>query len=137
PGARVLGLGHRRVAAHAEEHEREDARGGDLAGGAAPGLGRAEGDAVATARVADAGDAVAQPQLVDVFRRGALLLAADVAVHVDDAGHHVVAGEVDLAAAGGEPGPLALVDARIGATDDLHVDDAVALDHHVGRAERR
>jgi hypothetical protein len=53
-------------------------------------------------RVADAGDAVAEPQLVHVLGRRALLVAADVAVHVDEAGQQVLAAEVDLAAARGQ-----------------------------------
>ena len=60
---------------------------------------RAPFDAVAAARIADRRDAVAHPELVDVLGRHALILAADVAVHVDQPGQHVVSAQVDLAPA--------------------------------------
>ena len=55
---------------------------------------------------ANGGDAVTQPQLVDVLGRRALGLSADVAMQVDQAGQHVLAGDVDLVAAVGQLGLL-------------------------------
>src|SRR5690606_38380904 len=94
-------------------------------------------DAVATARVAHRGDAVRQPQLVDVFGGHALLVAADVAVHVDEAWQHVVAAQVDLVAARHQRRPRLRVDRRVGGADDLHPGDAVAFDDDVHRAVGR
>jgi hypothetical protein len=62
----------------------------------------AEVDAVAAARVADAGDAMAEPQFVYVLGRRSLLVAADVAMHVDEAGQQVLALEIEFASARGQ-----------------------------------
>jgi hypothetical protein len=80
---------------------------------------------------------VAHPQLVDVFGRHALIFAADVPVHVDDAGQHVVAAQIDFPAPARELRALGLDACAAGRADRHHVHDAVALDHDVGGAERR
>ena len=131
----LLGLGHRRVGR--EEDVRKDARRGDLVLLAALLLADAPLDAVAATGIADRRDAVAHPQFVDVLGRHALLFPADVAVHVDEARHHIVAAQVDLASAGRELRPLRLFLVPAGRADRHDLHDAIALDDDVGRAERR
>src|SRR4030095_5514257 len=95
PFAPILRLGDRCVGR--EEHIREDAWRCALVALAALLLADTPLDAVAAARIANRRDAVAHPQLVNVRRRHALLFAADVTVHVDDPGHHILAAQIDLA----------------------------------------
>jgi hypothetical protein len=85
--------------------------------------------------IAHGGDAVAHPQLEDVLRGRALLEAADVAVHVDEARHHVAAREVDLLAVRLELRALGGVDGHPREAHVANVRDAVALDHDVHRTE--
>ena len=137
PLARLLRRRHRRVAALAEEHIRKDARRRDLVLLAAMLFADAPVDAVAAAGIANRGDAVAHPQLVDVLGRHALLFATDVAVQIDQAGHHVVAAEIHFATAGLELGSILRLDRRTRRTDRFHVDDAIAFDDDIGRTESR
>src|SRR5690606_2872555 len=88
---------------------------------------------VATAGFAHGGDAVRQPQLVDVFGRRSLLAAADMAVHVDEAGQHVVAFQVDLATAFFELRPPLRIDGHAGIADTGDAFDTVAADDDVQR----
>ncbi len=135
PAAPFFRLRQRRL--RLEERIGEDARRRDLVALAALLLADAPLDAVAAARIADRGDAVAHPQLVNVGRRHALLFPTDVRVHVDEPGHHVVTAQIDLASAGGElrTSRLFLHAAGRAYRHDPH--DAIALDDDVGRAERR
>jgi hypothetical protein len=135
PLARLLRRGDRTGVAVAEERVGKDARRRDLVARAALHLRHAEREPVAATRIAHRGDAVTEPQLVHVLGRRALLLAADVAVQVDQARQHVVAGEIELAAAGLQRRAILGLDRRAGAADQLDLGDAIALDHQVDRPE--
>ncbi len=137
PGAGLVWRRHRRVAFGAEEHIREDSGRGDLVALTAFRFRNAEVDAVAATRVAHCGDAVSQPQLVDVLGRYALILAADMTVQVDKTGEDVMPGEIDLVSPRFQRGPIGGLDRRVGVADDLYLDDAIALDHDIRRSEGR
>ncbi len=137
PGARLLGRGDGDLAAHPEEDVGLEPRSRDLVPRALLLFLDRPGQPVARAGIAHGGDPVAHPQLEDVLRGRALLEAADVAVHVDEARQHVVAREVDLLAVRLELRALGGVDGHSGKADVADVRDAVALDHDVHRAEGR
>ena len=60
-----------------------------------------------------------------------------MAVHVDEAGQHVVTAEVHLVTTLAQLRPPFLVDRHARIADVLDVDDAVAFDHDVDRADWR
>src|SRR5207244_17602 len=121
-------------AAHGED-VRDDARRDDLVARAAVALVQAPVGAVTAARLAHRGDAVPEPELVDVLRGRPLLRAAGVAVHVDEAGQHPEVAAVDLLRRAGRPSLRLDRDQR--RTDDADLADAVPLDDDVGRPDRR
>ncbi len=135
PAAPFLRLRQRRL--RLEPGIGENARRRNLVALAALLFADAPLDAVAAPRVADRSDAVTHPQLVDIGCGHALLFAADVRVHVDEPGHHVVTAQIDLASARGELRAIRrFLDAAGRAhRHDLH--DAIAGDDDIGRAERR
>ena len=69
--------------------------------------------------IAHGRDAVAHPELEDVLGGRALVGAAHVAVHVDEARQQVVSGEVDLVVARLRLGPVGRVDGDAGVADAL------------------
>ena len=83
----------------------------------------------------DGGDAVGQPELVDVLGLRGFGHAARMHVQVDDAGHDVHAVGVDLF--GGIAGPVVRVDLQVGRTDAAYLHDLVAFDDDVHRAAGR
>ena len=121
--------------AGAGEDERDEARRDDLVARAAVALVDAPVGAVAAARLADRGDAVRHPEFEDVLRARPLFLAAGVAVHVDEAGEHVHAGQVDLFGRVLRP-PLGF-DRHLREADTADLLDAVLLDDDVDRSDRR
>ena len=137
PLARLLRRGDRAAqpaVAVARSGVDDDPRRGDLVARAAPALAhrpveRAGGDA------ADGGDAMGQPELVDVFGVGRLAAPTGVDVAVDEARHHVEAGAVDFPRRPARPrvGP----DRDSGIADRPDLDDAVAGDHDVHGPLRR
>ena len=137
PLTRLLGGGERLVAPLAEDGVSVDPRRGDGVGVTLLAVIDAEVETVAARRIADRRDAVPHPQLEDVFGGRALALAADVAVHVDEAGQHVVPRQVDLVAVLAQLGPSLGVGLDAGIADRLHVDDGIALDDDVDRSDRR
>jgi hypothetical protein len=117
-----------------------DARCHDFVGGAASLLGERPAQAVESADVAHGGDAVRQPELVDVLGRRhaagqALRRKGDVGVGVDETGERVHAVGVDLVLAGYRPPAVPDGHARISDAADLG--DAPGLDHQIDRAHRR
>ena len=92
-------------------------------------------DAVAASRLAHAGDAVRHPQLEHVLGGRPLLLAAGVAVHVDESGEHPDARAVDLLDRILRPGLR--LDGHLRKADAAHFADAVAFDDDVHRSDRR
>ena len=74
---------------------------------------------------------MAHPELEDVLRRRALPLATDVGVHVYEARHHVVTGEIDLLVALPGLGAPVGIDRHAGVPDAADSNDAVLLDHDV------
>ena len=97
-------------------------------------------DAVHRARFTHRGDAVCEPELVDVVlgQRLAAARELDVPVHVDDAGHHEESGTVDgaigrpLCGCVGDGAPGELLVAAL-----LDADDLAVLDGEVERTAQR
>src|SRR5690606_17635393 len=133
PLASLLGGGQRLL--RDQEGEWKNAGRRDLVAFAPARFTGAPLDTVAAAGIANGGDAVAHPELVDIFGGNALLAAPDVTVHVDEAGQDVVAAQIDLAAAGLELGPARI---QLGAARRTHghdIYDAIAFDDDIRRAE--
>ncbi len=120
-----------------QERIGKDARRGDLVTLATTRLAGAPLDAVAATGVADGRDAVAHPEFVYILRRHALFPAADVTVHVDEAGQHIVIAQIDFAAARFQLRPVRRFLGAAGRAHRKHVHDAIAFDDDIGRAERR
>ena len=80
-------------------------------------------------------DAVAHPQLVAVLGVRGLARAAGVGVQVDEPGHQVHAGAVDLVV--GVARAAVLVDRQAGEADGTNLRDAVPFDHDVDGSRRR
>ena len=91
--------------------------------------------AVHASRVADRGDAVREPEFVDVFRWGALVDATLVCVGIHEAGQEVHPGGVDFLR--GALRTTLRPDGYLGVADGRHRRDPVVLDDHVRWAERR
>lgn len=87
---------------------------------------------------APGGHAVGEPELQHVFRRHVLprVLVMDVQVRVDEAGQHVHAREVELAAAV-ERRTIVRIDRQQRGTDAANGRDAIVLDDDVDGAARR
>ena len=137
PLARLLGRRDRPAepaVAGARPGVDDDPGRGDLVAGAAGALAQRPVEG-AGRHAADRRDAVRQPQLVDVLRVRRLAPAAGVDVAVDEAGHDVEAGAVDLP--GGAARTRVGADGQVGIPDRAHLDDPVARDHDVHRALRR
>ena len=90
---------------------------------------------VPRARVTDRRDAVAHPELENIFCRCALLVAADVPVQVHETREHVVALELHHFVAGTCDRAVLFIDRDTGNADALDLGDAVAFDHDVHRAD--
>ncbi len=112
----------------------DDARRHDLVGGATVALGEVPLERPG-GNPAHRGDAVPEPQLVDVLGFRRLGHAAGVHVEIDDAGHRVPPLGVDLM--GGVGRPLLLVEPESGSADGLDLGDAVSFDDDVDRPDRR
>ena len=96
--------------------------------------------AVECADFTDRRDAVAEPQLVDVFGRrhvadDALIGVGEVGVRVDEARQHIHAGRIDLVVA--FLGTALFLDWDLRIPDAGDPDDSILLDHDVDRPERR
>ena len=94
--------------------------------------------AVHRAHLANGGHAVRQPELVDIVDRRhpavrCMVGDAGMGVAVDEAGRHPLAAAIDLVIAGRNP----VGGRREIARHLLHQGDPVALDHDVGRPDRR
>src|SRR5690606_7582326 len=105
----------------------------DLVPPASAGLRQRPVHAVAGTGIANGGDAVTEPELVDILRRSTLAGAADVSVKVHEAGQYVHSTRVDFAC--GTLRPAARVYLGAGASDAANRGDAIPLDDDVHRAD--
>ena len=136
PLARHLRRADGRIGTHAKSGIRNNARCHDAVVVAATDMIQHPVQTVETARLTHRGDAVRQPQLEHILGRDALLVTAQMAVHVDKPRQHIVPAQIHHLITFASLGPVVGINFCPGVADADQASDAIVFNNNIHRPDR-